>query len=65
MKKSETNKKPYTAPAAIVINIETELMLATSGMEKGDNDFKNGGSYGRGNTRNSTIWDRSESNVWN
>lgn len=65
MKQSETSKRPYTAPAAIVISLETEPLLAASGAETGENDFKDGGSYGRGSARKSSIWDRSESNVWN
>lgn len=65
MKQSETSKRPYTAPAAIVISMETEPLLAASGAEQGATDFKDGGSYGRGSARKSTIWDRSESDAWN
>ena len=45
--------------------METEPLLAASGAEQGATDFKDGGSYGRGSARKSTIWNRSESDAWN
>lgn len=62
MERNEAKKRSYSKPEMTVIKMETEQLMAASGIV--GNDFQDGGYYGRESSGSGFDWENTKYDVW-